>query len=692
MPTLPVIFASIIQHNISNIFIMDFGLLKTNRAVLVAWTYLSLSALANASVDTNSEQAFLEEMPIVLSASRLAQPLSEAPNAVTVIDRSMIEASGFRNIADLFRLVPGMYVGQQNGYTPFVSYHGTTDNFARRMQVLVDGRSVYLPPFGGVNWDDISLLLEDIECIEVIRGPAAASHGANSTQGVISITTRDAPGISGASVSVRQGEFGMSDVSARFGNTGDRLDYRFSLGQRADGGYTSPVLNDDNLTRIANWKSNFHPNGKDNFEVQFGFTRAVRGEGIAGRSQDPFRNSKSDSGFQQLSWTRPGTLDDEFKVRYYHIHLKYDDDAIDYLPGTSIIFPKLNLNAQRHDIEFQHTAQWNKSNRLVWGLGFRSDAVDAPLGFARGAPTIHQSRVFAHDEWRMTSATLMNMGAMWEDDGMGHFNVSPRVSFNVHMTPYHSLRFGSSVAYRNPVAFEEYANTQAFAFRQIHSLGGLQPEKMLSREVGYLGDFPAINLLAEVRVFSDQMKNLIFVDPILYGNPPAVANSFKNIYAVKFRGFESTIKYRWSERSNLIVNVAHQLASCGLSGLPTNYAYPQVAADLQTLMVLCPKMVPMNSGSILMTQHFFGDWLMSAGYYYQDELQVLDAVVPQSATRRIDIKISKAYGNLEKSGGGEVALVVQNAFQDNYTEYTSSLEKRNLLFSRRAYITATYHF
>ncbi len=676
----------------SDISIMNFGLLKTSGAVLCVWTCLSLSTHANATDAPYSEQAFLEEMPIVLTASRLAQPLSEVPNAVTVIDQSMIKASGFRNIADLFRLVPGMYVGQQNGYTPIVSYHGTTDNFARRMQVLVDGRSVYLPPFGGVNWDDISLLLEDIERIEVIRGPAAASHGANSTQGVINIITRDASGISGASVSVRQGESGLSDVSARFGNTGDRLDYRFSLGQRGDKGYVSNILNDNNQTRIVNLNSNFRPNGQDVFDLQLGLTHAVRGEGIAGRLQDPFRNSKSVSGFQKLTWARTNTPQNEFKVHYYHIHLNYADDAIDYLPGTSVIFPKLNLDAQRHDIELQHTAQWSKSNRLVWGLGFRSDAVDAPLGFARGAPTIHQSRVFAHDEWRMTSAALMNMGAMWEDDGMGHFNVSPRASFNFHLTPQHSLRIGASVAYRNPVAFEEYANTQAYAFRQIHALGGLQPEKMLSREVGYLGDFPAMGLSADVRVFSDQMKDLIFVDPILYGNPPSVANSFKNIYAVKFRGFESTIKYRWSERSNLILNVAHQLASCGLSGLPTNYAYPQVAADLQKLMLLCPKMVPMNSGSLLLAQHFSGDWLLSAGYYYQDELQVLDAVVPQSAVRRIDIKIAKAYGHLEKSGGGEVALVVQNVFQDNYTEYTSSQEKRNLLFNRRAYITAIHHF
>jgi len=78
----------------------------------------------------------------------IAQPISETPNAMTVIDRKMIDASGARNIPELFRLVPGMYVGYADGHTAIVSYRGTTDTFARRMQVLIDGRTVYLPRTG----------------------------------------------------------------------------------------------------------------------------------------------------------------------------------------------------------------------------------------------------------------------------------------------------------------------------------------------------------------------------------------------------------------------------------------------------------------------------------------------------------------------------------------------------------------
>jgi iron complex outermembrane receptor protein len=101
-------------------------------------TSIILPISAFAANSTLSEQDILQEFPIVLSASRLSQPLSETPNAMTVIDRNMIKASGFRSVADLFRLVPGMYVGDLDGHTPIVEYHGSNDQYSRRMKVLVD--------------------------------------------------------------------------------------------------------------------------------------------------------------------------------------------------------------------------------------------------------------------------------------------------------------------------------------------------------------------------------------------------------------------------------------------------------------------------------------------------------------------------------------------------------------------------
>ncbi len=127
-----------------------------------------------------SEADFLDELPVVLSVSRLSQPVSDAPAAVTVIDQDMIRASGFRDIPDLLRLVPGFSVAYTRDNTWAAGYHGLGDAYSRRFQVLVDGRSIYSPHYGAVNWTDLPLAIDDIERIEVVRGPNAAVYGANA--------------------------------------------------------------------------------------------------------------------------------------------------------------------------------------------------------------------------------------------------------------------------------------------------------------------------------------------------------------------------------------------------------------------------------------------------------------------------------------------------------------------------------
>lgn len=630
--------------------------------------------------DSNlSEEAYLQDFPIVLSASRLSQPLSEAPNAMTVIDRDTIHSSGYRNIADLFRLVPGMYVGYQDGHSPFVSYHGSTDNFARRMQVQIDGRSVYLPPFGQVDWEDIPVHIGDIERIEVIRGPAAASYGSNSTQGVINIITRDASAVKGGSLSLNKGEAGISDTTARFGGAGSDLDYRITLAERSDTGYASKVINDNSATRLANFRANYHPNATDSIDMQIGYSEGVRGIGTVGRTTEPFRDIQTRSDFEQLEWMRALQQGDEVKLRYYHINRKYADTTMPAI-GIDVI------SIQRDDVELQHTLAFGSGNRVVWGGGVRTDTLDNPVSFARPAPTNKQSRLFAHDEWRITQAAILNIGTMLENDGIGHKTNSPRLSLNYHLTPLDTVRVGVSRAYRTPAAFEEYSNTQYPAGKQYTSSGGVRPEKMLSKEIGYLGDFPSISMTLDSRIYQDDLSDLIFLDPLAMSVFPA---SFGNLYSLSVKGFESSLKFRWGDRSSVVMNYASQRMSCNATGTPT---LPVFSSYLQTMADQCKMMAPLDSGSIMLIEQLTSDVSFTLGYFNQGTLQLLDALERQKQMNRVDIRIAKSFGNLEGIGGGEVAVVVQNAFQDNYTEFANTPQKRNLIFDRRAYVTATFNF
>ena len=200
-----------------------------------------MSALAlcrTALAEAPAAGDYFGELPVVLSASRLVQTVDEAPAAVTILDQDTIRASGARNIAELFRLVPGFQVGYQNGHEPTVTYHGLADAYARRLQVMIDGVSVYSPIYGGVDWNLLPIGVDDIERIEVVRGPNGASFGANAFSGMVNIITRASlTGGRGTLASLNSGGNGIADWSLQHGDSGVDWRYRLSVGQRADHGF-----------------------------------------------------------------------------------------------------------------------------------------------------------------------------------------------------------------------------------------------------------------------------------------------------------------------------------------------------------------------------------------------------------------------------------------------------------------------
>lgn len=703
-----------------------FEILKEYGFALLCGLTVLVSIEARAAEDSFSEQAYLQDLPVVLSASRLSQPLSEAPNATTVIDRQMIKASGFRTIADLFRLVPGMYVGNAGANTPFVSLNGVSDQYSRRMQVLVDGRSVYLPPFGGVDWLGLPLMINDIERIEVVRGPAAASHGSNSFYGVINIITRDAASVNVKTISANKGEMGIADVSAHLGNAGEDVDYRLSFGYRSEGGDNPQLVNDWSTNKLLNLRTNYRANSDNSIEFQFGVNYGVSGQGTAGRWQEPFRDASINNDFQQMSWTHTWVKGDESKLTLSRTNRDYTDpykcinNTICTQPGSPAppqYFATDFAKSQRQDFELQNTTQLGLSHRAVWGGGIRSDYTYQPLIF-KTPITLHQSHIFVHDEWRATESAIINAGAMYEDDGIGHKNTSPRVALNYHLVPQQTVRVSVSSATRNPQMAELYMSTAPQTYWSngyIPPATELKPEKILSKELGYVGQFGALSL--DGRVYYDKVRDIILVDGYANGNlvPNHRSDSFKNMLEATYKGLDLTAKYRWND-GFVTVNYTHQQTSCAFSSYPTQYFNPTLIAPGMTAgqylaqiyqtdyMSLCSQSVPADGGNLLLSQLLSPTVQVSVGYYLRSKVRVNDAgsdnpaATPkpyfptESPMRRMDIRIASSFGKKERPGGGEIAVVLQNAFQDNYTGYGNVQQRTNLLFKRRAYFTATINF
>lgn len=634
-----------------------------------------------------SEQYFLQDFPVVLSASRLPQPLAEAPNAMTVIDRKMIKDSGFRTIPDLFRLVPGMYVSYNSGNEPFVAYHGTTDNLARRMQVLVDGRSIYMPPMGSVNWTTLPLQLDDIERIEVIRGPAAASHGGNSSQGVLNIITREAGASQGFKARVTEGNGGISDAYMSIGTRGETLDYRLSLGYKGDNGYdafpsseTASENNDSHKARLFNWRSNYHPNTIDSIDIQIGFTESSLGVGKSGDFEPNIPHNRiNNENFQQISWLRSLDGGNELKLQFYHI---YQND-INVIPPRSV-FTELDdgYTNTRNDIELQHTLQTSQNNRLVWGASVRQDWAQAPARFSK-AQTAQQTTLFAHDEWRITPTWLLNTGAMQENSGLGQSHISPRFALIYKVTDKQTLRFGVSQAYRNPSVFEEkgyyYFSDPAILSSRPNGIyrasGGLRSENVVSREVGYLGEFSDQGISIDARIYHDKLSDLI------YETAEPYPKDFINVYDAEHTGLEVTTKHYWGDRNQLTFNYTYQVLS---SNAILSYANPYSES------------MPRNMISALYSKTFPGEIALSLGFYQQDTMLPVDRwqsdpaltnLDRQTFTSRWDMRIAKSFKQANGGAEGEIAFVVQGLLDEHYFDYIHTNK-----FNQRTYIVATFRY
>ncbi|KAB0506148.1 TonB-dependent receptor plug domain-containing protein [Pseudomonas lini] len=211
---------------------MSFGFPRPRSPLVLALIFSSPLLADDLFLDN-------DPLPQVLTATRLKQSPAAVPGSMTVIDSELINASGARDISELLRLVPGMMVGNISGNQAAVNYHGTNASEARRMQVLIDGRSVYRAGLATVDWSDIPVAMEDIERIEVFRGPNTVSYGANALMAVVNIITRKPADSHGTRLKVTRGQRGINDFYASQGMGWDSGDLRLSLSGQQDDGFDS---------------------------------------------------------------------------------------------------------------------------------------------------------------------------------------------------------------------------------------------------------------------------------------------------------------------------------------------------------------------------------------------------------------------------------------------------------------------
>ncbi len=645
-----------------------FLLAITNAAVLAG--VVGSRPMAAERAD---EAAFFEDLPTVLTLSRMPQSTAEAPGAVTILGQELIRASGARTIPDLLRLVPGFYVAFKNGHFASVSHHGYTDDYARRMQVLIDGRSVFTPYFvGGVDWMSLPITIEDIDSIEVVRGTNSAAFGSNAFLGVVNIITKSAAQGRGFRVEATQGQKGIQDRLARFGFSDDRMAVRFTYGLRKDDGFDN--VNDTHRTEIFNGRFDWTLTSNTSLSLWAGGSEGRRRDGYDFLADQPTlpntfnppHDFTTGAGFAQIKLRHNLAAENEITLHYYHNRERGTETVnAQFIPGFPSVVNADRL-ATRDDFEIQHVFVPFRSLRVAWGGEIRRDTLQNALVLGTSAKqSADLTRVFVNGEWRLMPEWIVNAGLTHEDYSLSGVNLSPRLYLNYLPSPAHAFRIGHSRGYRTPTIFEDRSNWQNRAgpllVDQFYlSSGGLRAERVDSSEIGYVGNLGWLGGSVDVRLFEQKFHDWLcrIVRPL----PPTIVELSPEQVAYDFTNCETYAKKRGVEIGARLRPFRRTLISGAWSYVydTTQYTTDGYAAPQGTSLTGVPGTpeafttnrihAPRNLGSLLIAQTL--PWRMNASvawYFVSADrrppsqlvgFHVADTRLQRS--NRIDVRLAKS--------------------------------------------------
>jgi iron complex outermembrane receptor protein len=459
-----------------------------------------------SAVDMEGESAFFDQLPTVISASRLNQSLLKTPSAMTVLDREMIEASGFTNLADLFRLVPGFQVAQVDGRRFSVNYHGGGWEYSNRIQVLVNGRSTYAATLSAVDWDTIGVHIKDIDRIEVVRGPAASAYGSNSFTAAINIITPPIILDDDLTAEVRVGSQQDRELLIRGTELWEDHRLRVSAWHRQDNGFDGQPDH-----RFFNNLSMVYESEFDNRALMLSGHYV---SGHTGTDVDLFygkRNREVEAASTQLRYEQTIDTEREWQINAYHNYDSNDDRVLSpYLaglfgltedqfeslfgvPDQQITLGRTIFNSHKTDVEYQYSGVHTSGLQYMWGLGARYETYKSRFLVKSGEVDSFTYRALGNTQLPLSSSWTLNAGALWEYEQDEDQYVSPRLALNWQFSDVQSFRLAYSRAYRLPSILERNFDmhsrlSNGLLFDQrILADPNLTAEEVSNIELGWVG-------------------------------------------------------------------------------------------------------------------------------------------------------------------------------------------------------------
>ncbi|MCF7764599.1 MAG: TonB-dependent receptor [Verrucomicrobia bacterium] len=434
----------------------------------------------------------------VTSVSRKEESLSRVAAAVHVIDQDEIRRSGVNSIADALRMTPGLSVGRANSREWAITSRGFNGTFANKLLVLMDGRSIYTPLFSGVFWEETDTVLEDIDRIEVIRGPGATMWGANAVNGVVNIITKSAEQTQGVLLSggggMEERGFGTLRYGGRLGTNAyyrvygkylDRDDFSLEGGGRSEDSW--------NVAQ-GGFRVDWEATTQSRLTLQGDFYRGDLGGKVLVHSLDPpgmvplaFR---SDVEGQNVlgRWTRSVSDDSEISLQAYY-------DRTDRAFG---IGGELRDTV---DLDAQHRFRIGDYQEVVWGGGYRlsADEITESDHFKMVHPseTLSLVSAFVQDEFSLVNDRMkVALGMKVEHNDFTGFEFQPSIRASWEIDQRSMVWAAVSRAVRTPSRNERDASFYVEAPGSISALGfptlvsasgdpDFDSERMIAYELGW---------------------------------------------------------------------------------------------------------------------------------------------------------------------------------------------------------------
>jgi iron complex outermembrane receptor protein len=477
---------------------------------------LAASNPSDAADGSSDVFSFIEE-ETVSTALRREQPISQAPSNVHVITAEDIRQSGAPDIPTVLRRIPGLEVMQITGAEFNVSARGNNQSLANKMLVLVDGRSLYIDMQGFVFWKGLPVTLTEIKQIEVIKGPIAALYGFNAFDGVVNIITKSPEEMKGTTLQTAGGELGTLLTSAVHAGVQGPLRYRVS------GGYEQNVQWQDHDTLAFR---SYKFNGQTDY-VFSGPSKVSVSGGLV--YMDPHDGPLVGTGSTVVT---PGVKlpyfnmlyeNQSFSVRSYWNGFFAESGAFPHplLRGfVRVTDPagssNLRFTGNTYNVEGQHSFKVTDSGQFTYGVNYRHNTFSCNCVSAFGHE--HRLGVYVQGEWSVLPSVNVVGGVRYDLHSQINPTYSPRLAILYTPIADHTLRAQASVAYRPPTLFETHEDARLVPLvpnpflpttNVVLGSMNLDPEKILSYELGYQGWFYRHRLRVRADLFFNRISNLI---------------------------------------------------------------------------------------------------------------------------------------------------------------------------------------